>query len=45
MNIEAKDAIMAIPVFSGDQKDLETFINTCDLYDSLVTAENKPNLL
>lgn len=45
MNVEPKDAIMAIPVFSGEQKELDTFINTCDLYNSLVLDANKGNLL
>lgn len=45
MNIEPKDVIMAIPVFSGDQKELDTFLNTCDLYNSLVPNEQKANLL
>lgn len=43
MNVEAKDAIMAIPVFSGDMKEFDAFMNTCDLYDQLV--QDKPNLL
>lgn len=45
MNVEAKDAILAIPVFSGDQKELDTFINTCDLYNSLVLEANRATLL
>lgn len=45
MNVEPKDAIQAIPVFSGDVREFETFINTCDLYNQLVEEVNKPNLL
>lgn len=46
MNIESKDLITAIPVYSGDQKELDTFINTCDLYNSLITNnEQKATLL
>lgn len=45
MNIEIKDVITAIPVFSGDKKELETFINTCDLYVELVPADDQTTLL
>lgn len=45
MNVEPKDAITAIPVFSGDLKDFESFVNSCDLYNQLITADNRPNLL
>lgn len=45
MEISAKDAILAIPVFSGEPKELDTFINTCDLYNQLIEDANKPSLL
>lgn len=45
MSLELKDAVLAIPVFSGDKKELEAFINTCDIYHELISAENQPNLL
>lgn len=44
-NIEIKDVITAIPVFSGDRKDLDAFINTCDLYVELIAEANQTNLL
>lgn len=45
MSIEIKDVITAIPIFSGNKKDLETFINTCDLYIELISEANRPNLI
>lgn len=45
MSIELKDIISAIPVFSGEKKELETFINTCDLYVELIDQKDLPNLL
>lgn len=45
MDITAKDAILAIPVFSGDPKELETFIHTCDLYNQLIDADHRATLL
>lgn len=45
MAVELKDAILAIPSFSGDKKDLDTFLNTCDLYVELIAAAHMPNLL
>lgn len=45
MEVKPKDAILAIPVFSGDTKELETFINTCDLYNQLMADAQKPSLL
>lgn len=45
MEVKPKDAILAIPVFGGDTKELETFLNTCDLYNQLMAEAQKPNLL
>lgn len=45
MEITAKDAILAIPVFSGDTKELDTFIHTCDLYNQLIDADHRATLL
>lgn len=45
MNLEVKDVIAGIPVFSGDPKKLEGFTNACDIYYSLATEQQKPNVL
>lgn len=45
MEITAKDAILAVPIFSGDSKDLDAFISTCDLYFQLIADAQKPSLL
>lgn len=45
MEVTAKDVIQAIPVFSGDPKELNTFVHTCDLYNELIAEANRPILL
>lgn len=45
MAVELKDVISAIPVFSGEKKELETFVNTCDLYVELIDKEALDNLI
>lgn len=44
MAVTLTDAILAIPVFKGEKKELETFVNTCDVYMDLMANENKPHL-
>lgn len=34
-NMEVKDAIASIPMFSGKKEELDGFINTCDIYMTL----------
>lgn len=45
MEIEAKDVITAIPIFSGNSKELESFINTCNSYHELVKQEQRGMLI
>lgn len=45
MAVELKDAILAIPSFSGDKKELDSFVNTCDLYVELIDNAHTANLL
>ena len=45
MELQAKDIIVGIPVFSGDPKQLETFLNTCGVYYNMVTVAQKPDTL
>lgn len=45
MEITAKDVITAIPFFSGDIKQLDGFINTCELYHGLVPANHQETVL
>lgn len=45
MEIEVKDIISAIPTYSGIKKELDSFINICDLYVELLEAEKQPQLL
>lgn len=45
MAVEPKDAILAIPVISNEIKELDAFINTCDLYMQLVEDDKKPKFL
>lgn len=43
--MDLKDIVQAIPMFSGDKKMLDGFINTCEIYTTLVNIEQKPNLI
>lgn len=45
MEITAKDVITAIPIFSGDMKNFDSFINTCGVYYEMVEAAQKPFVL
>lgn len=45
MNLEVKDVIAGIPVFSGDPKKLEGFTNSCDIYYNLATDQQKAGVL
>lgn len=45
MNLEVKDVIAGIPVFSGDPKQLEGFVNACDIYYSLAEQNQKAGVL
>lgn len=45
MQVEAKDVIAGIPMFSGDVKLLDGFLNACELYYGLVDNDNKPTVL
>lgn len=45
MNVEAKDVIAGIPMFSGDVKLLDGFLNACELYYNLVEANQKETVL
>lgn len=45
MELEAKDIIIGIPVFSGELKQLDAFINTCGVYYNMVTEAQKPDAL
>lgn len=45
MAVTLTDAILAIPVFKGEKKELETFLNTCDVYMDIIPNEHKDNLL
>lgn len=44
MSIQIKDAITAIPLFTGIKKDLEGFINTCNIYMDLIPEDKKGDL-
>lgn len=41
-NMELKDVIASIPMFSGKKEELDGFINTCDIYMTLI--DDKENL-
>lgn len=43
--IHLKDMIQSIPSFTGKIDELDTFINTCDVYNELVEQNQKANLL
>lgn len=45
MELTAKDVILAIPSFTGDMKQFEGFINTCELYYSMVQENQKATVL
>lgn len=45
LGLELKDVITAIPIFSGNRKDLDTFTNTCDLYVELISPSDRPHLI
>lgn len=45
MDIEAKDIISAIPIFTGDMKQFDSFINTCGVYYDIVSETQKPFVL
>lgn len=39
------DVILGIPVFSGDTKQLDTFLNTCGVYYNIVSDAQRPDTL
>lgn len=41
MAFEPRDIINAIPSFNGEEKEIESFINTCSLYNQLLPDEQK----
>lgn len=43
--MEVKDIIASIPMFRGEKKQLDSFINTCDIYVKLVKEDQKESLL
>lgn len=45
MQVEAKDVIAGIPSFSGDPKQFDGFLNSCELYYSIVENDDKPKVL
>lgn len=45
MDLQAKDVIMGIPVFSGEQKQLDAFLNTCGVYYDMAKDAQKPDIL
>lgn len=45
MSVQIKDAITAIPLFTGIKKDLEAFINTCEIYIDVIPNDKKDDLL
>lgn len=45
MEIPLKDLINSIPTFDGNNKDLNSFINTCTVYNDLTEEAQKPTLL
>lgn len=45
MPIEIKNIITNIPTFSGEKKELDSFINICDLYHELAPTEIRPSLI
>lgn len=45
LNMEIKDIITSIPMFYGDKRYLDSFINTCEVYLALVAENQKENLL
>lgn len=45
MEVQAKDVIAGIPMFNGDVKQLDGFLNAADLYYSLVEENQKATVL
>lgn len=45
MDIQAKDIISAIPIFTGDMKQFDGFINTCGVYYDIVPQDQKAFVL
>lgn len=45
MQVEAKDVISGIPMFNGDVKLLDGFLNACELYHGLVEENQKTTVL
>lgn len=45
MQVEAEDVIAGIPMFSGEIKNLDGFINSAELYYNLVEDDQKPTVL
>lgn len=43
--MEMKDIVTSIPMFYGDKKYLDSFINTCEVFLTLVAENQKENLL
>lgn len=42
-NLTYKDLILAIPQFDGNEKEIESFINSCDIYEKLI-EEDQSNI-
>lgn len=40
-----KDLVSAIPTYNGDERQLETFINICSKYYSLIEVDQKPQFV
>lgn len=45
MELQAKDIISAIPIFAGDMKQFDGFINTCSVYYDIVPENEKAFVL
>lgn len=45
MQVEAKDVIAGIPMFSGDVKLLDGFLNSCELYYNIVVENQRTTVL
>lgn len=45
MAVQLKGIIVAIPVFKGDKKELDSFLNTCELYHELIEQELREQFL
>lgn len=45
MQVEAKDVIAGIPMFNGDIKQLDGFVNSCELYYNMVEQNQRDTVL